>query len=175
VSGIEKLAAYPPRIAVWVVLLPFRTLWKTLKTIMALLGEELRRWFALSLWGLVLWPVIVLSVRWYPPLLPYVLLAVLIWLWACVRAVHLTLHNRLAAVRARQFYRQLDKATGELGDKVKQAVRDTMQGGGPRRLLRRAQPRPGSQPETTVELAEVEGSTVEFEPVIPLLRRRKKG
>jgi hypothetical protein len=159
---------------VWVLLLPFRALWGTVKTVLALLGEEVRRWFALVLWGLMLWPVAQASARWYRPLLPWVLLAVLVWLWACVRAVRWTLHNRLAAVRAREFYKRLDQRTGELGDKLGEAVRSARDGGGKWALHRSTQPHPRSAPEAAATLDEVQESSVEFEPVFPLPWRRRR-
>jgi hypothetical protein len=129
VKALEGLAKLPLRIAVWVVLLPFRALWGTLKTILALLGEETRRWFGLTVWGLMLWPVAQASARWYRPLLPWVLLAVLVWLWACVRAVRLTLANRLVAVRGRAAFRKLDKTASEVGGKLKDARVVMLDGG----------------------------------------------
>jgi len=161
----------------YVLLLPFRALWGTVKTVLALLGEEFRRWFGLVLWGLMLWPVAQASARWYRPLLPYVVLAVLVWLWACARAVHWTMNNRLQAVRAREFYKRLDKRTGELGDKIGEAVRSARagEGGGARGFLRHStRPHPRSAPEATATLDEVQASAVEFEPVFPLPWRRRR-
>jgi len=174
---LARLHGLALRASIWALLLPVRALWGTAKTILALLGEESRRWTGLVLWGLVLWPVAQLSAAWYRPLLPYVLLAVLVWLWACARAVRWTLANRLVAVRTREFYKRLDKTTGELGGKITEAVRNARQGeGGGRRPFggMRHGDRPRQAERTTMDLAEVEHATVEFEPVFPLPWRRRR-
>jgi hypothetical protein len=106
----------------WVLKLPLLVLWSSIKTILALLGEETRRWLALALWGLLLVGSVRAAGAWLRPLLPLLLLALLIWLWACSRAVHATINNRLAAVRARQFYKRLDEATSGMGDKIQEAL-----------------------------------------------------
>jgi hypothetical protein len=80
------------------------------------------------------------------------------------------------AIRNARAIGRLDQRVTEMGEKVTKTIRDTLRrdGGGLFEALRRGQPKPGSLPQATVELAEVEGSTVEFEPVLPLLRRRRR-
>lgn len=101
----------------WLVLLVPRSLWAFARALLALLGEETRRWAAMLASGAMIFVAGKAVLNYSPdqfkrPLVMTVLLLVCIWALAVRRAVHYSLHNSLRMVRQRQAFRDL---AGDVG------------------------------------------------------------
>lgn len=115
------------RLCWWALRLPFRALWATVLAIVALLGEEVRRWLGLLLMGLMIYLAGKATIGVAPdsiklPLVLVVLALVCIWALAVLRAVRFTLGNNLRAVRQRMYFRELKGEVGQLGARWDGAV-----------------------------------------------------
>jgi hypothetical protein len=171
-KGAAWLATLPPRFAFWAARQVISTTALSVKTFLALLGEEARRWTAVAVWAaLVFWAYFWLGPLW-AGLRQVCAFAVLCWFWGAAVAAKHTLHNRMQAVRGREFFKRLDKKTDELGEKITGAVRDARSPGGTGKW---ALHRPVPQPER-VELTadDVAGMAVQFEPVFRWPGRRRR-
>ena len=104
------------RAVLWAIRLPLKSLWALVLSIVALLGEEARRWLGVLVAGgmifAVSWVTLKVAAQQRLALL-LVLLAGMTWLWAVFRAAHLTAENRVWRVRQRQMFKEL---RGEVGD-----------------------------------------------------------
>jgi hypothetical protein len=140
-KGAAWLAGLPPRVAFWCLRQVAGTTLLSVKTVLALLGEEVRRWVVVAVWGLLLFGLYLTFGAVSTGARQVLAFGVLCWFWGAFRAGERTVHNRLAAVRAREFYKKLDQRTGELGDKIGEAVRSARSGeGGVTWMLNRRRP-----------------------------------
>lgn len=94
----------------------------TLRAVLALLGEEFRRWAGLVAWGAVIFLAGKATMKFAPagterPLALTVLLLAGIWAIAAMRAARYTLHNSLRLVRQRLAFRDLRSDVGRLGER----------------------------------------------------------
>lgn len=118
----------------WAVLrLPFRALWAAVLAVVALLGEEFRRWAGLVVWGVLLVGAGKLTVNYAPagtarPLALTLLLLTLIWALAVRRAAHWTRRNNLVAVRNRKAFRELKGDVGEVRGRLTDGLARATQG-----------------------------------------------
>lgn len=115
------------RVVFWALRLPFRALWATLVAILALLGEEVRRYLGLAMMGLLVFLFGKATLNFAPdsvklPLVLVTLALVCIWALAVVRAIRFTLGTNLRAVRQRMYFRELAGQVGQLGDRWDGAV-----------------------------------------------------
>lgn len=126
---LAKLHGLVFRLALWLVMMPLKSAWALILTLVALLGEEIRRWLGVLVAGLM-----ILAVSWAALKVAsqqrFVLLAVLlmgmIWLYGVVRAAELTLANRVWRVRQRQMFRELSGNVRDLrGEMVEGMARAT--------------------------------------------------
>lgn len=88
-----------------------RSVWSFVLAVLALLGEEVRRYGGLAVWGVLIVGAGKLALHapagTRQPLLLTVLLLLGIWALAVRRAAHLTRENNLFKVRQRQAFREL--------------------------------------------------------------------
>lgn len=115
------------RVVFWALRLPFRALWATLVAIVALLGEEVRRYLGLGMMGLLVFLFGKATLNFAPdsvklPLVLVTLALVCLWALAVVRAVRFTLGTNLRAVRQRMYFRELAGQVGQLGARWDGAV-----------------------------------------------------
>lgn len=111
----------------WLLRLPFRTLWATILSVLALLGEETRRWAGLAVSGLLIFLAGKGTMSFAPaevrrPLVLAVLLLTVIWALAVRRAAHFTAHNNLIKVRQRQAFKDLRGDVKKLSDRRGEVV-----------------------------------------------------
>jgi len=94
----------------WLLKLPLKALLAFLVAVLALLGEEVRRWLGVLMAGVMIlgvsWALLKVAARQQFVLLLAMLLG-LLWLRAVFVAAHMTARNRLIAVRQRQAFREL--------------------------------------------------------------------
>jgi len=106
-AGLHALAF---RAVLWLLKLPLKALLAFLVAVLALLGEEVRRWLGVLMAGVMIlgvsWVLLKVAARQQFVLLLAMLLG-LLWLRAVFVAAHMTARNRLLAVRQRQAFREL--------------------------------------------------------------------
>ncbi len=112
----ERLHAWAFGFCIWLLQRPFMAIGALGKAIVALVGQEIARWLAVGMSGLLVYALAWLVVRFLPTATPgygAVLLVVallgMIWFFAVLRAVKLSVDNRLWKVRQQQFFRQMSK------------------------------------------------------------------
>jgi len=122
------------RLVLWVCKLPLMALWSTLLAVVALLGEEMRRYLGLAVMGAMIWLVGKGILNFAPdsmklPLVLTELALVCIWGLAVLRAIKFTLGTSLRAVRQRMWFRELRgdvrDVRGRLKEGLASATRDT--------------------------------------------------
>jgi len=128
-KGAAWLAGLPPRVAFWCLRQAVGATLLSVKTFLALLGEEVRRWVVVAVWGLLLFGLYVLAGPVSAGARQVLAFGVLCWFWGAFRAGERTVHNRLVAVRGRQAFRKLDATTSELGAKLGNAKVVMLDGG----------------------------------------------
>jgi len=107
----------------WALKMPFKALLALLLSILALLGEEVRRWVGVAMAGLLI-VVAGKAVMGYAPasVRTPVVLAILamlaLWALSVRRAAWLTRQNNLIRVRQRQAFRQLSGEVGQIGGRL---------------------------------------------------------
>lgn len=92
--------------------------------------DEFRRWFAIMLWGCMIWVFGSLTVRWFPQASGLVLLALLVWLLIAIRALRRLIGLRLYHAQQRQLYRNVDRLTREMPQVAQQAASMALERGG---------------------------------------------
>jgi hypothetical protein len=107
----------------WLLRLPFRTLWSAFLAFLALLGEEFRRWAGLAVSGLLILGAGKATLNYAPaslkrPLVLTVLTFLVIWALAVRRAAHLTKENNLRQVRQRKAFQELKGDVHKIGEGV---------------------------------------------------------
>jgi hypothetical protein len=112
----ERLHAWAFGFCVWLMQRPFVAVFGLGKLIVALVGQEVARWLAVGMSGLLVYALAWSTVRWLPEATPgygVILLCVallgMIWFFAVLRAAKLSAQNRLWRVRQQQFFRQMSK------------------------------------------------------------------
>lgn len=111
------------RLVIWLVRQVGKSLWFTVGAVLALLGEEIRRYLGLALWGVVIWLAGKATMSYAPeaaklPLVLTILALVVIWGLAVLRSARFTMHNNLRRVRERKFFRELKGEVGQLGGRL---------------------------------------------------------
>lgn len=105
----------------WLLKLPLKALWALVLSVVALLGEETRRWLGVVMAGLMIlavsWATLKVAANQQVALL-LVMLMGLLWLRAVFFAAHLTAQNRVWKVRQRQSVRQLSADVSTLRGEV---------------------------------------------------------
>ena len=129
----ERLHAWAFGFCVWLLQRPFVAVFGLGKAIVALVGQEIARWLAVGMSGLLVYALAWSVVRWLPEATPgygVILLCVallgMIWFFAVLRAWKLSAENRLWRVRQQQFFRQMSKEAAG----TRQAVERLQKGGG---------------------------------------------
>lgn len=112
------------RLCLWLLRQAGRSLWYTVGAVLALLGEEARRYTGLALWGVVILLAGRAVLNYAPepvklPLVLTVLALVVVWGLAVLRSLRFTRRNNLQAVRQRRFFRELRGEVGQLGTTVR--------------------------------------------------------
>ena len=107
----------------WAARLLGRSLWNTVGALLALLGEEVRRYLGLTLWGVVIFLFGKAVMNFAPPntktpLVLVVLGLVVVWGLAVVRAVRFTRQNNLIRVRNRMAFKELRSEVGRVGRRL---------------------------------------------------------
>lgn len=102
----------------WLLGLPFKALWSFLLAVLALLGEELRRWAGIAMFGLLVFLAGKATLSYAPmpvkkPLVLAELALVAVWSLVAFRAARYTMSNNLRLVRQRMYFRSL---IGEVRD-----------------------------------------------------------
>jgi hypothetical protein len=137
-SALAYVHAQLLRLCLWLLKLPFKALWSSLLAVVALLGEEFRRWAGLAVAGLLIVGAGKATLQFAPagarrPLVLTVLVLLVVWALAVRRAVRVTRRNNLVAVRQRQAFRELrgdvGQIRGRVTDGLARATRDTPFGG----------------------------------------------
>jgi len=110
----------------WLLRQPFRGLWAFFLAVLALLGEEFRRWAGLAVSGVLIVLAGKATLNYAPadakqPLVLVVLALLAIWALAVWRAARVSRANNLVRVRQRQAFRDLAK-------EVKGGRRDVLEG-----------------------------------------------
>jgi len=109
------------RAVLWLLKLPLKALLAFAVAVLALLGEEVRRWLGVLMAGLMIlgvsWGLLKVAADQQLVLLLAMLLG-LLWLRAVFVAAHMTMRNRLIAVRQRQAFRELRGEVGQLGGRL---------------------------------------------------------
>lgn len=109
------------RVVLWLLKLPFQALLAFAVAVLALLGEEVRRWLGVLMAGLMIlgvsWGLLKVAGDQQLVLLLAMLLG-LLWLRAVFVAAHMTMRNRLIAVRQRQAFRELRGEVGQIGRRL---------------------------------------------------------
>lgn len=130
----ERLHAWAFGLVIWILQRPFVALAGLGKAIVAMVGQEVARYLAIAMSGLLVTALAWLVVTYLPAAVPgyeVILLCVallgMIWFLAVIRAIKLTLENRLWRVRQQQFFK---KVAAE-AEGTRQAV-DKLQAGGGR-------------------------------------------
>jgi hypothetical protein len=119
------------RLGIWLLKLPFAALWSALLAVVALLGEEFRRWAGLAVAGLLIVGTGKATLSFAPaelerPLVLTVLVLLVVWALAVKRAAYWTMHNNLVKVRQRQAFRELKGDVRDLrGDAIRGMARAT--------------------------------------------------
>src|SRR5215216_4731871 len=86
------------RLVLWVLMLPVRAAWSTVRAMLALLGEETQRYVGLAVTGLLLVAAGKATLAWAPPsikkqLVLAELVMLCIWAFAVRRAIRYTRHT----------------------------------------------------------------------------------
>src|SRR5262245_50944405 len=114
--------------------MPFKAMWATLLALLALLGEEFRRWVGILTAGLLIFLAGKATLNYAPPdlkkpLALIVLALVAVWSLAALRAARFTMGNNLRAVRQRMWFRELagnvKDLRGSLTGRIATATRGT--------------------------------------------------
>jgi len=110
----ERLHAWAFGFCIWLLQRPFVALVGLGKAIVALVGQEIARWLAVGMSGLMVTALAWAILRWLPAATPgydVVLLCVallgMIWFFAVLRAWKLSAENRLWRVRQQQFFKKM--------------------------------------------------------------------
>src|SRR5262245_13412514 len=118
--------------------MPFKAMWATVLALLALLGEEFRRWVGILTAGLLIFLAGKATLNYAPPdlkkpLALMVLALVAVWSLAELRAARFTLGNNLRAVRQRMWFRELagnvKDLRGSLSERMARATENTPVGG----------------------------------------------
>lgn len=115
------------RLVLRLLTIPFRAIWAAVLLVLAMLGEEVRRWAGIVVSGLLVVGAgkAVLTFAPAPTRMPLslaVLLLLCIWALAVRRAAWYSAHNNLRGVRQRRAFREL---SGEVSD-VRQRLPEMM-------------------------------------------------
>jgi hypothetical protein len=131
-SALGWVHALLLRACLWVLKLPFQALAGTIKAMVALVGEEGRRWLSVLVSGLLIYllakGVLVFP---HPPKVALWIVALMaaLWFYAVLRAAHYTVTNNLIRVRQRQMFRELSgnvrDLRGDLAEGMAKATRGT--------------------------------------------------
>jgi hypothetical protein len=132
-QALAYLHALLLRLCLWLLKLPFKALLATLAAVLALLGEEARRWAGMLMAGLLIFLAGKVTMNYAPPelkrpLAMTVLVLVAIWSLAAMRAARFTMANNLLRVRQRQMFRQLAGDVGQLGDRLQTMRGEVVEG-----------------------------------------------
>ncbi|GEM_PF-1315798 len=129
----ERLHAWAFGLCIWLLQRPFVALAGLGKAIVAMVGQEIARWLAVGMSGLLVTALAWATLRWLPDATPgydVILLCVallgMIWFFAVLRAWKLSAQNRLWKVRQQQFFRQMSKEAAG----TRQAVERLQRGSG---------------------------------------------
>ena len=113
------------RLVLWLLKMPLKALWALLLSVLALLGEEFRRWLGILVAGLMIagvsWLALKVAAQQVLVLLT-VLLMGFVWLYGVFRALRLTAENRVWKVRQRQAFRELRGEVSQVGERVTDAL-----------------------------------------------------
>lgn len=177
-AGLHALAF---RGVLWLLRLPLKALWALVLSVVALLGEETRRWLGVVMAGLMIlavsWATLKVAANQQVALL-LVMLMGLLWLRAVFFAAHLTAQNRVWKVRQRQMFRELksDVSTlrGEVVEGMARRARGTVaEGAFPANRERRA--REAAAAEAAAEQAERQrAEAVEWEQAVAAQRAERE-
>jgi hypothetical protein len=107
----------------WALKLPLKALWALLLSILALLGEEFRRWAGIAMAGLLIVVAGKVTLGVAPeavkrPIVLAVLAMLALWALSVRRAAQLTRQNNLMRVRQRQAFRELHRDVRGMGGQV---------------------------------------------------------
>lgn len=109
------------RLVLWLLRMPLKALWALLLSVLALLGEEFRRWLGILVAGLMIagvsWLALKVAAQQVLVLLTVMLMG-FIWLYGVFRAAQLTAENRVWKVRQRQAFKELKGEVGTLRGEV---------------------------------------------------------
>lgn len=130
-SLLGWLHALAFRFCVWLLKLPFQAVASTIRALLALLGEELRRWLSVVMAGLMVWVIARAALKFasgVPAVMLVVALMAALWFYGLLRAAHYTWTNNLVRVRQRQYFKQLVGQQAELGDRLQAMRGEVVQG-----------------------------------------------
>lgn len=121
------------QLVLWALKLPFKAAWSVVLTVLALLGEEVRRWAGLVVAGLLILLAGKGTIAFAPaefraPLVMAVLLLAFIWALAVRRAAYWTAHNSLFKVRQRQWFRKLSGDVSEVRRRIPDGLAQATRG-----------------------------------------------
>ncbi len=128
------------RLVLWLLKMPLVALWALLLSVVALLGQEVRRWLGILVAGLMIagvsWAVLKVAADQVLALLVVMLLG-FVWLFGVFRALRLTMANRIWKVRQQQAFKDLRGEVRGVGDRLQDTLGDARDG-----LARRAKGTP---------------------------------
>jgi hypothetical protein len=121
------------RLLLWLLSLPVKAVWTTVRAVLALLGEEFQRWAGLIVSGLLVFLAGKAALNYGPPsikkqLVLGTLALVVMWVYALKRSIAYTRHNNLRAVRQRQWFRQVAGMEQRLGERFRDGAARTARG-----------------------------------------------
>ena len=119
------------RLVLWLLKMPLVALWALLLSVVALLGQEFRRWLGILVAGLMIagvsWAVLKVAADQVLALLVVLLLG-FIWLFGVFRALRLTMANRIWKVRQQQAFRDLRGEVSQVGERVQTLGGEMLEG-----------------------------------------------
>lgn len=123
VALLARLHGLLFRLVLWLVRLPLAALWALLLSVLALLGEEVRRWVGIAMAGLLIVVMGKVTLGAAPasirtPVVLAVLAMLSLWALTLRRAARITMANNLVKVRQRQSFRELRGEVGQLGGRL---------------------------------------------------------